>query len=89
VGSDEHDGWSPPKEVPLRGVKPTVPRKLLTRTEVAELRALAVTDQDRRVLDAYETAVRLLEGVVREDRQSRPPLDATDVAWLALREAER
>lgn len=70
-------------------------RTLLTRTEAAGLRAMARTDglsphSSERVLDAYETAVRLLEEAVR-DVTSAPgaPFGPLDVAWLALREAER
>lgn len=69
------------------------PRKLLTRTEFAAMR-----DSSRywsppdtvRLLDAYETAVRLLEECVRDDGpRDRDPLGPLDVAWLALRETER
>jgi len=67
------------------------PRRLLTRTEFAELRAYARRDSDEsRILDAYETAVRLLEEVVRAPRAPLSDrVEADDIAWLVLREAER
>lgn len=75
---------------------PRVPRELLARTELDYLRGdveVAWTRADRvRILSAYETAVRLLEECVREATPRRPntgPVHASDVAWLALREAER
>jgi hypothetical protein len=73
------------------------PRRLLTRTRLAELtlpgsvRALTAREAVE-VFDAYETAVRLLEECVRADVErgrSGVPLSPSDVAWLALREAER
>lgn len=86
--------WSPPPDEPLRGVKP---RRLLTKTRVEELRANWVSELPSfgEVLDAYETAVHLLEEVVRVSRDlehitSGPTLvNEIDVAWLALRDAER
>lgn len=78
-GTCEHCVTSPPVR----------PRKLLTRSQIRILRGSGAPDVDV-VLDAYETAVRLLEEVVREERQSvMLPIGAIDVAWLALREAER
>lgn len=68
----------------------TAPRKLLTRSQVAILRR-SDNPYIGLTLDAYETAVRLLEAVVRDpDTRTRGgALGPADIAWLALREAER
>jgi len=82
---------------------PREPRRLLTRTERASLdmvgggdRMLSL-DEVARLKSAYDTAVRLLEECVREaghDPHGPTTMIAgalcpSDVAWLALREAER
>lgn len=70
-------------------------RKLLTKTRLAELRGpngsqrmLDSAEADE-VLSAYETAVRLLEEVVRANGHAYGVVTAEDVAWLALRDSER
>jgi hypothetical protein len=76
------------------------PRKLLTKSRLAELRVVDrsrercdIAGQLREIADAYEVAVRLLEEVVR-DRNADPSVEPGrvtpgDIAWLALREAEK
>jgi len=81
--------WSPPPDEPLRGVKP---RRLISRTEMADIRASWLNECPAfaRLLDGYEVAVHLLEEVVtREPIDPTRPVSPMDVAWLKLREAER
>lgn len=83
--------WTPPPKE-LLGLKLGLkPMRLLTKSRLAFLRANA---EDlsffTEVLDAYETAVHLLEEVVtREPIDPARPVCAMDVAWLKLREIER
>lgn len=74
-----------------------MPRKLISRTEMADIRASWLNECPAfaRLLAGYETAAHLLEEVVRASRDlehitSGPTLvNEIDVAWLALREAEK
>lgn len=73
-------------------------RSLLTKERLEYLRGpmgggrILPAEECRELADAYETAERLLEEVVREARLpegSPSPIRASDVAWLKLREAGR
>jgi hypothetical protein len=95
--NEETDGWRG-DPVPATDLAPARhPRRLLSRARLEFLRGpigggrMLSAEECRELAEAYETATRLLEEIVRARGAPRPDglVTASDVAWLALREAER